>query len=134
MEGRVPARLTAAQGRRFAFPVGGAFLLLGAFAWWRGAPRLALTLAMVGAALMVAGVVMPSRLGPIERAWMAFAHAISRVTTPIVMSIAWILVITPVGLLRRTFGGNPLRHTLRGGSFWKERPPGSRRSDLTRPF
>ena len=49
-------------------------------------------------------------LGPVERAWMGLAHAISKVTTPIVMGVMYLLVLTPVGLLRRRFGGNPLVH------------------------
>jgi hypothetical protein len=128
------SRLSASRGRRFAFPVGSAFLVLAGVAAWRDAATLAGTLATIGVALLVAGAVVPSRLGPVERAWMALAHAISRVTTPVVMSVAWLLVITPSGLLRRALGGNPLHHLPREGSYWKRRPPGSRRSDLTRPF
>ena len=41
---------------------------------------------------------------------MALAHAISKVTTPIVMGVMYFVVLTPVGVLRRGFGGNPLVH------------------------
>lgn len=134
MAERVPARLTAAQGRRFAFPVGGAFLALGGILWWRDAPTVASVLGALGGVLLLAGVVAPARLGPVERGWMRLAHAISRVTTPIVMTIAWLLVITPVGLVRRTLGSNPMRHRPTGDGYWKPRAAGARRSDLTRPF
>src|SRR5207249_5300275 len=36
LETRVPARLSAAEGRRFGLSVGGMFLVLGAVLWWRG--------------------------------------------------------------------------------------------------
>ena len=40
-------------------------------------------------------------LGPVERAWMGLAGIISKVTTPIFMSVVYFVVLTPVGLLRR---------------------------------
>ena len=134
MAERVPARLTPAEGRRFAWTVGSAFLVFAALAVWRDARTLALVLAAPGVALVVAGLLLPSQLGPVQRSWMRLAHAISHVTTPVVMTLAWLLVNTPVGLLRRAFGGNPLRHESQDDSYWKTRPEGARRSDLTRPF
>ena len=38
-----------------------------------------------GAARASAALVVPTQLGPVERAWMGLAHAISKVTTPIFM-------------------------------------------------
>jgi hypothetical protein len=78
--------------------------------------------------LILAGLLIPTHLGPVERAWMALAHAISRVTTPVVMAVMYFVVLTPVGLLRRAFGGNSLRHAESASGFWKERPAGARRS------
>ncbi len=50
------------------------------------------------------------------------------------MGVMYLLVLTPVGLLRRTLGGNPMVHTPEGGSYWKSRPAGSRAGNLTRQF
>ena len=135
MAAGVPARLTPSQGRRFGLTVGGAFLVLAAVAWWRGHPLATDILAGLGAVLAVAGLIVPTRLGPVERAWMALAHAISKVTTPIVMGVMYLLVLTPVGWLRRTFGGNPLVHQAQAESYWQKRPEGRRRTaDLRRQF
>jgi hypothetical protein len=83
----------------------------------------------------MAGLIIPTSLGPVERAWMALAHAISKLTTPIVMGVMYLLVITPVGALRRSFGGNPLVHSSTAGTFWQPRPEGKRRSNsLSRQF
>lgn len=128
MAARVPARLTPQQGRRFGVTVGGAFLVFAALAWWRQSVVLTPVLAALGAALMAAGLVVPTHLGPVERAWMALAHAISRVTTPVVMAVMYFLVITPSGVVRRALGGNPLAHTDGAAGFWKERPAGGRQS------
>ena len=128
----VRTRLTASEGRRFGLTVGGAFLALGLIAWWRGRTNLAAVLAVGGSLLVLAALIVPTRLGPIERAWMAFAHRLSRFTTPIVMAIMYFGIITPLGILRRLFAHNPIvqRETTTG--FWKTRD--RRRSRLERQF
>ena len=119
---------TAAQGRRFGLTVGAAFLLIASVAWWRDAATAATVLGSLGAALALAGLVIPAQLGPVERAWMRLAHLISKVTTPIVMGVMYLGVLTPVGALRRSFSGNPLVHDERERSYWRERPASGRRS------
>jgi hypothetical protein len=118
LAGRDRARLSAAEGRRFALPVGTALAALGGLVLWRGHDMVAFGLALAGGLLFVAGLLFPTRLGRVERAWMAMAHAISRVTTPLFMSIVYFLVLMPVGLLRRTFARNPLRRDPDGSSHW----------------
>ena len=104
----IPARLTKREGRKFAFTVGPAFLLVAGVGLWRGHSWLAWVAGPLGVALALAGVVLPARLGPLLRAWMRLALAISRLTTPVFLSLVYFGVILPVGLLRRSFGGNPL--------------------------
>jgi len=53
---------------------------------------------------------------------------LSRGATTIGMGLVYFCVVTPLALLRRGFGGNPMRHKAAGGSFWKVRPEGERRS------
>lgn len=132
MAERVPARLTAREGRKFAFPVGIAFLLLAALVRWRGGDTLSLVFAGVGGLLLVAGVVLPSHLGPVQRAWMGFAHAISRVTTPIFMGVVYFIVLVPTGIIMRALGRNPVVHEAGDGGYWKKRD--STASDLRRQF
>jgi hypothetical protein len=129
MAAGIPTRLTASQGRKFGLTVGVAFLVLAAFVWWRGHLTVAAVFAALGGMLSLAGLVIPTHLGPVERAWMALAHAISKVTTPIVMSVIYFVVVTPTALLRRSLGGNPLVHSARQSGFWHERPAHARRSN-----
>ncbi len=130
---RIPTRLTGAQGRRFGFTLAPAFLALATLLAWRGREMLAIFAAGLGILLGLAAVVVPRRLGPVQRTWMALAHALSRITTPILLGIVWYLVITPIGLLRRAVGGNPLSRREVAGGFWVRRS-GSGRSDLHRQF
>ena len=135
MAAGVPARLTAREGRHFGLTVGAAFLALGAIGLWRGGGIATYTFLALGGTLTLAGLVVPTHLGPVERAWMRLAHAISRVTTPIVMGAMYLLVLTPVGWTRRMLGGNPLVHRQLGNGYWKTRPEGARRSaSLERQF
>ena len=135
MERRIPARLSPAEGRKFAFTVGAAFLVLAGIVWWRGHDTVATGFGGLGGTLLVLGVVIPGRLGPVYRAWMGLAFAISKITTPIVMGITYFVVLTPIGLVMRLVGYNPIRRAETEGSFWVSRPEGSgRRSNLSRQF
>jgi Saxitoxin biosynthesis operon protein SxtJ len=127
--------LTAREGRRFGFTVGAAFLVLAAIGTWRGGGIATSVFLGAGVMLAAAGALVPTHLGPVERGWMRAAHAISTVTTPIVMSVLYLLVLTPVGVLRRTLGGNPLVHRRQGAGYWQARPAGARKSaSLERQF
>ena len=133
MASRIPARLSTAELRRFGLLVGPAFGVLGGFLWWRGAESAAIVAWGLGGLLLLFGLLFPAVLGPVHRAWMGLAHALSKVTTPIVMGAMYYLVLTPTGLIARAFGHRPL--TRKGpDSFWIERAADQRRSDMTRQF
>jgi hypothetical protein len=129
----IPARLTKAEGRRFALVVGGAFIGIAALFFWKGHATPCLIAAGIGTAVLFAGLVLPDRLGPVERAWMGLAHAISKVTTPLIMGLLFFVVMTPAGLIGRLFGHRPLTRAASGG-VWVSRPSGQRRGDLDRQF
>ncbi len=134
MAHRDSTRLTAAEGRKFGLTVGAAFLVLAAISFWRGHRVPVAVLGTLGAVLVLAGIVLPSRLGPVQRAWMALAEGISKVTTPVFMSLVYFVVITPAAFVARLVGHAPLRHRPLEGSYWQPRPEGKRTSDLTRQF
>jgi hypothetical protein len=100
---------------------------------WRGHPMPATVTAAAAGFLILGALLLPSKLGPIHRAWMALALAISKVTTPVFMSLLYFVVLTPVGAIRRTFGSNPLCRGLTGTNYWVRRDT-PRRSDLRRQF
>jgi len=129
----VPARLSPAEGRKFGLTVGAALLALGALLWWRGRGA-APVLAGLGALLVLAGLALPTRLGPVQRAWMGLAHAISRFTTPVFMGAVYFLVISPIGVLMRTLGRDPMKARPGKGGFWVARPPAHQASDMQRQF
>ena len=141
MEGRrrlaqaIPARLTAADGRRFGLVVGAAVLALGALLWWRGRAHGATLAAGVGAALLVAGLLVPGRLGPVQRAWLRLAAIMARFTTPVFLAVVYFLVLTPTGLILRLVGYHPLTRARTRSTVWVTREAGERqRIDMQRQF
>ena len=134
MADRIPARLSAAEGRKFAFTVGAAFLILSALLWWRERQAVAIALGAIGSSLALLGLTVPTRLGPLNGAWMGLAHLISKVTTPIFMGAVFFIAITPISLLMRLFGKVPLRTKPGASTYWHVREPGATAGDLTRQF
>jgi Saxitoxin biosynthesis operon protein SxtJ len=130
----VPARLSPTEGRKFGLLVGGAFLLLAALLWRRAHVTAAWTAAVVGCGLFGWGLVAPARIGPVYRGWMALATAISKVTTPVFMSVLFFLVLTPAGVVARLVGHRPLSRPRGTGTFWQSRPAGARQGQLDHQF
>ncbi len=134
MAGGVPARLTVAEGRKFGLVVGAAFLVLGGVLVWREHSVPASVALVLGSLLIVAGLAVPTRLGPVYRGWMAFALAISKVTTPVLMGAIYFLVLTPTGVIARLVGHRPLARPDGTGTYWQSRPAGARRGDMDHQF
>ena len=129
----IQARLTQKEGRAFAFPVGGAFALVAAIAFVRHHPASWRVFTGIAVALVGAGALVPTSLGPVQRAWMGLAHGMSKITTPIFMAVIYFLVLTPIGLGMRLLGRNPMRHEAKQGTFWSD-PPSGGRSDMEHQF
>jgi len=134
LEAGIPARLSPVEGQKFSVTVGVAFLVLaGLLHFWRHRETAGAIFGALGVLLIVAALAVPTRLGPVQRAWMGLAHAISKVTTPIFMGIVFFVVMTPIGLLMRLFGRRALVHREQHGSFWVA-PVSGGRSDMERQF
>ena len=114
---------SAARGRRFALTLFIAFAILTLIAVWRERETVVLVFGALASAIAISGLAAPASLGPVERAWMSFAHALSRITTPIFMGIVYFVILTPVGLMRRAAGRNALVREAKDGSYWIKRVP-----------
>jgi predicted membrane metal-binding protein len=116
MESRLREDKTIKPLRSFGLLVGGVFALMAAWpVLFRGQPLR--TWAMVAAAgLVVPALLLPKILGPVYRVWMAFGHILGWINTRIVLGIVFFLVFTPVGIVMRLFGKDPLRLRLKANS------------------
>jgi hypothetical protein len=88
-----------------------------------------LVLASLGGALVLPALVVPRLLGPVERAWMKLAAVLGAVNTRILLTLVYVLVVTPIAWLRR-LGGDPLRRELGTGAGSHLHAPGLTNSML----
>jgi len=116
--------------RDFGLLVGGVLLALGG--WWFYRDKyyvLAHVLRATGALLLILGAFYPKALVVPNRLWMGMAEAMGYVMTRVILALIFFLVVTPIGLVRRLTGGDPLgRRGARTESYWK--PYTERRSDV----
>jgi hypothetical protein len=107
--------------REFGLIVGGVFLLLSSWWLYRGKfPHVTNVMLYLGAALVLLGLILPQALIWPNRAWMALAEVLSFVTTRIILGFVFFGIVTPIGVVKRLFGWNPLNR--RGGpsdTYWK---------------
>ncbi len=112
--------------RQFGVSVGLVLLAAAGYVAWRGGgPVAAGVPAVIGGLLVVLGAVAPRALVHPNRAWMAFAEALSFVSVRIVLGLLFFLVFTPLGAWRRWRGWDPLNRRAPAGrsSFWHPYSP-----------
>ncbi len=107
--------------KEFGLVVGGVFTLLSL--WWlfrgkfTGVVNVVLPL---GASLTVLGLLYPRALVLPNRAWMMLAEVLSFVSTRIILAFVFFVVLTPMGLIKRAMGWDPLsRRAPSGESYWR---------------
>jgi hypothetical protein len=68
-------------------------------------------------------ILIPSHLKSVHRGWLRVAHLIGRVVTTVILTIAYYLVITPSGLIKRLISGRPLpvKPDREAFSYWVAR-------------
>ena len=114
--------------KEFGLIVGGVFVLLGLWWLYRGKfVTAAYVLSAAGFALVLSGLVLPRLLIVPRKLWMKLAEAMSYVSSRIILAIVFFLVLTPIGLVKRAMGWDPLqRRSASRDTFWQpypERPP-----------
>jgi hypothetical protein len=102
--------------RSFGFSVGGVCAALSAFSAWRGHEGTALWSGIIGGGLILAAAAWPPLLTVPARWWSRVAFVLGWINGRILLSLVFFLFITPIGLLLRLFGQDPLaRRPGRGG-------------------
>lgn len=96
--------------------------LFAALAWYRNRELVSAIVGGISCFFLLAGVVAPRALAPVERAWLWLGESIGKVVTPIILILAYMLVITPMGILVRLLGKDllDLRIDRSSQSYWRE--------------
>ena len=84
--------------------------------WWGAA---------VSGVFLAVALIRPSLLHPLNRLWTRLAVLLNRIVTPIVTGVLFYLVVTPISILFRWQGKNPLRlgADASAATYWIERTP-----------
>ena len=105
--------ITTKQLRSFGCTVGGFFALIAFWPlvfrakdprWWA---------MVVAACLLVPTVVFPKSLVWVYKGWMAVGHVLGWINTRIILGVVFYVIVTPVGVLRRWLGKDPMGRQLR---------------------
>ena len=116
------AAVTNAQARKSSLLVAAVLLAIAAWNLYRGRTAVVVVFASVGAALVVAGLLVPSAARAFHTAWMRFAAALGHVNSRVLLTLVYYLVVTPYGVVTRLVGRDPLRRRgAKGASYWVER-------------
>lgn len=89
---------------------------------------------VVAAVILVIALAAPFLLQPFNRVWHKFGLILGMIMTPVIMTVIFVLVFTPTGLLLRLFGKDPMtrRFEPKTKSYWIKRttPAGSMRDQF----
>lgn len=108
--------------RSFGLSVGTVLLLIAAYALWRDRITLAGWLGGIGATLVVLGYVKPSLLYYPSLAWWRLAMVLGYVNARIILTIIFSIVLTPISLVWRVIGRDPLQRRRRNWQGWTAYP------------
>jgi len=116
--------------KEFGLVVGGAFVLLSSWWFYRGRFPIAVKLLFpLGSCLILLGMLVPRVLVYPRHAWMKLAEGMSFVSTRIILAFVFFFVLTPIGLIKRAMGWDPLeRRSASRDSYWRPYP--ERQSDI----
>jgi len=111
-----------ASPRSFGLTFAALFLVIGAAPLLRHGHVRGWSL-VLGLIVLTIALTQPRVLGPLNRVWSLIGSLLHRVTTPALMAIVFVLVITPIALLRRVTGssGLALRFDPELDSYWIRR-------------
>lgn len=101
--------------RQFGFMVGGVFAVIGLWPVLFRSESPRLWAMILGALLIVLGAVAPQRLKQVHKGWMKVGHVLGTINTKILLGIIYYLLITPMGLVMRLMGKDPMHRTLARG-------------------
>jgi hypothetical protein len=84
--------------------------------------------------LVAWGLIAPDSLRPVYRIWMKLGLLMGKITTPIVMTAIFVLIIAPVGIAMRFAKRDPLRRTFDASDSYRIESRKPSKENLENPF
>ena len=108
--------------RGFGLSVGTVLLLIAAYGFWRGRTTMAVGFGAVGLVLVTLGYLRPSWLYYPSKVWWRFAIALGYVNARIILTVAFAIVLTPISMVWRLIGRDPLQRRRSNWHGWSPYP------------
>ena len=115
--------------KSFGISVGIVLLLIAGFLVWRERLATAQIVGGIGAVLLVLSLVQPRLLKWPSAVWWRFALILGYVNARIILTVIFTIVFSPLGLLWRIIGNDPLARKRRNWPGWSPYPARYRKSD-----
>ena len=114
----------AGSERGFGIVFAVVFTVIGLWPLLDGAPVRVWAL-VAAAGFLAAGLLTPGLLKPLNRAWYLFGLGLHRIVNPLIMGLLFFLTVTPIALIMRAMGKDPLHRAFDpdAASYWIEREP-----------
>lgn len=94
-------------------------------------PSMSVAFGVVGLLFALTTLLSPKLLAPLNRWWFLLGELLGKIVSPIVLGVIFFGVLTPIGLITRAFGRDPLRLKKRSiESEWIERNAPSPHGDM----
>jgi len=108
--------------RSFGTSVGGVLAAIALVLFWRGRIGRAEWVGAVGLVLIVCGLVHPRLLKPVSDIWWKFSAVLGWFNARVLLSVIFLLILTPLGLIWRLTGKDPLARRRRTWQGWAPYP------------
>jgi predicted membrane metal-binding protein len=114
----------AGSERGFGIVFAVVFAVIGLWPMLDGGPFRLWALIVAGVSLGT-GLFVPVILRPLNRLWFLFGMALHKVMSPLMMGLLFYLTVTPIALIMRVVGKDPLnrRFDKNAKSYWVVREP-----------
>ncbi|MGE0471010.1 MAG: SxtJ family membrane protein [Nitrospira sp.] len=99
--------------RQFGLIVGGVFSVIGVWPVVFRGESLRLWAIVLGSVLVVLGAIVPQSLKQVHQGWMKIGHVLGAINTRIILGIIYYLLITPMGIVMRLMGKDPMHRAVR---------------------
>ncbi|MCK4546645.1 MAG: hypothetical protein KAW17_04300 [Candidatus Eisenbacteria sp.] len=107
---------------RFGRTMAVALVVLGALVFIFGShPQRGYWLAGIGAVFFLLSRMSPAVLRPVQKGWMTFAFALGWIMSRLLLTVLFLVAITPTGLILRLIGRDPLEIRSEKDSYWIRR-------------
>jgi len=108
--------------KKFGLTVGIILILIAALLFWKQKPSF-LYFFPVGLFLLLAGILTPALLCPLNKVWMIFSLILGWIMTRVILSVLYYIILTPIGIIAKISGKHFLDVKIdkTRNTYWEKR-------------